>query len=210
MTSATESQAITKLLHDSSVILHGHFRFGRKGSIDERHGTMYVNPRAIFRNWQTSWQLVQALFEKIPAEIRDKIQVVAGPVTGGVVLARDLSGLTSTNRDLKLPGVETVFLSPSEGGYEITPSDQKILEEKNVLLVDDVLHRGRTMVICASRIMEAGGAVIATAEIVDRGLQTLPIRGNPENFFVEKLGPDTLYKVSECPMCKAGEPITRF
>jgi hypothetical protein len=100
---------------------------------------MYVNPRAIFRNWQTSWQLVQALFEKIPAEIRDKIQVVAGPVTGGVVLARDLSGLTSTNRDLKLPGVETVFLSPSEGGYEITPSDQKILEEKNVfLVVDDV------------------------------------------------------------------------
>jgi hypothetical protein len=55
---------------------------------------------------------------------------------------------------------------------------------------------------------EAGGTVVATAEICDRG-EALVDLGVPNIALAEYRAPDN-FKASECPLCRAGQPITRF
>ena len=211
MTTDTSRAKLIELLRSSEVILNGHFKFGQ--GLHERHGRVYVNPRAIFRDYSVSIQASQELLAQIDKEIVDQAEVVAGPVTGGVVLARDLSGLISANRDLRKPPVKTVFFEKSyDGLYELTRSDERVVEGKNVLLVDDVRHLNRTFAVCINRLHSAGAKVIATAEIVDRITKgRLPIvQGEPPNFCVGQLPEMELYTRADCPMCGQGVPITKF
>jgi orotate phosphoribosyltransferase len=194
-------------LEDSGAILHGHFKFG--SGRDERHGSTYVLGRRLFSIAYASKWLTQSLFDVLPAEIRQQTEFIAGPQTAGIIVARDLADFITTSRKKGEPGVEAVFFDKDkDGGYELHPSDQRRLKNRQVIIVDDVRHLGLTFAVCAQRVQEVGGSVIATAELIDRGLKVLPLR--VPNFFVGQIDPDKLYTKEECPKCRIGEPITRF
>ena len=61
---------------------------------------------------------------------------------------------------------------------------------------------------CAQIVESAGGTVIATVEICDR-LEAVVDPGVPNYALAEYEAPEN-YAVAECPMCRAGEPITTF
>jgi orotate phosphoribosyltransferase len=77
-----------------------------------------------------------------------------------------------------------------------------------VLLADDVRNTGATFARCAQVVERAGGTVIATVEICDR-LEAVVDLGVPNYALAEYEAPEN-YAVGECPMCRAGEPITTF
>jgi hypothetical protein len=56
--------------------------------------------------------------------------------------------------------------------------------------------------------MAAGATVVATAEICDR-MEAIIDLGVPNVALVEYKAPEN-YKVSNCPLCTSGVPITRF
>jgi hypothetical protein len=57
-------------------------------------------------------------------------------------------------------------------------------------------------------VTEAGGIVLATAEICDR-MEAIVTLDAPNYALAEYPAPEN-YAVAECPMCKAAEPITTF
>ncbi|MCK7461348.1 MAG: hypothetical protein MZU84_04410 [Sphingobacterium sp.] len=74
-------------------MLDGHFDFG-----NGYHGRVYLNPHQLFRYPSTIWRFAQDLIELMPASIVEDADVVAGPVTGGALLAHTIAGLLDSRR----------------------------------------------------------------------------------------------------------------
>jgi orotate phosphoribosyltransferase len=138
---------------------------------------------------------------------RPSVDVVAGPTTGGVILAFE------TGRQL---ATRAIFAEEVKGdgpprrefrrGFRIEPGER-------VLLVDDILTTGGSLLAMIPAVEAAGGEIVECAVLVDRsgGLQALASPTTGRRYGLNALwtldlptyeaGPAT------CPRCEAGEPI---
>jgi orotate phosphoribosyltransferase len=74
--------------------------------------------------------------------------------------------------------------------------------------VDDVRNTGQTLARCARLVSDAGGTVIATAQIYDR-LEAVTEAGVPNFALAEYRAPEN-YPATACPLCRSGVPVTSF
>jgi len=136
------------------------------------------------------------------------VDVVAGPTTGGIVLAFE------TARQL---GVRSIFAE------EVKDSDGTVRREfrrgftiargERVLLVDDILTTGGSLLAMLPAVEEFGGEIVTCAVLADRsgGLASLSSPKTGRSYPLRPLwqlqlptyepGPDT------CPACNAGVPL---
>jgi orotate phosphoribosyltransferase len=197
-------KALKDLQHSEVLMLDGHFDYG-----NGYHGRIYLNPHQLFRHPSTIWRFAQDLIDLMPSELVQRTEVVAGPVTGGALLAHTIAGLLDSRRSLTHPPCSFApFNYDPAGGLALRAFYRKELKGKRVLLADDVRNTGETLARCAALVQEAGGTVIATVEIYDRCEAVVEL-GVPNIALAEYRAPEN-YKASECPLCKAGMPITRF
>jgi pyrimidine operon attenuation protein/uracil phosphoribosyltransferase len=103
---------------------------------------------------------------------------------GGRWLADEIAGVL---REIGAGSVLVVPLDVSryrddrfgEGRPSMCAEDRALLDEKRVVVVDDVLFTGRTVRACLDAIMSAGRpSAIQLAVLVDRGHRELPIRAD--------------------------------
>lgn len=181
----------------------GHFDFG-----NGYHGPVYVNPHGLFRQPSTIWRFAQDLLDLMPGELMQQIEVVAGPATGGALLAHTIAGLLDSRRSLTHPPCLFAPFHLEPSGLAMREFYRRSLAGKRVLLADDVRNTGETFAKCAALVREAGGTVVATVEICDR-MEALVDLGVPNIALAEFKAPEN-YRTADCPLCKAGTPITRF
>jgi orotate phosphoribosyltransferase len=197
-------KALKDLQHSEVLMLNGHFDYG-----NGYHGRAYLNAHQLFRHPSTIWRFAQDLIDLFPADLVQQTEVVAGPVTGGALLAHTIAGLLDSRRSLTHPPCSFApFNYDPAGGFALRPFYRRELAGKRVLLADDVRNTGETFAKCAALVEEAGGTVVATTEIYDRCEAIVDLQV-PNIALAEYRAPEN-YKVEECPMCKAGTPITRF
>src|SRR3954470_6050423 len=198
-------QKAVKDLQDAGILMvDGHFDYG-----NGYHGRLYVNPHQIFRHPSTIWRFAQDLIDVVPGELIQRTEVVAGPVTGGALLAHTIAGLLDSRRSLTHPpALFAPFNYEAAGQFALRDFYRREIKGKQVLLADDVRNTGQTFARCASLVREAGATVLGTVEICDR-LETIGDLGVPNIALIEYKAPDN-FKVGECPLCQAGMPITRF
>ena len=128
---------------------------------------------------------------------------------GGALLAHTMAGLLDSRREItRPPMLFAPFSVDVDCGHTLTRFYQQQIAGRRVLLVDDVRNTGKTFEQCAALVREAGGTVLATVEICDR-MEALTETGVPNYALVEYKTSDN-FAAADCPMCKAGEPITRF
>ena len=196
-------KALNNLREFGVLMLDGHFDYG-----NGYHGRVYLNPHRIFRQPSLIWRLSQDLLDVLPEDVIASTEVVAGPVMGGALLAHTLAGLLDSRRSLNLPPTSFAPLSEDGGGLALRPFYQTVVHGKRVLLADDVRNTGKTFERAKSVIEAAGGSVIATVQICDR-LEAIVDLGIP-NYALAEYGAPENYSVAECPLCKAGTPVTHF
>lgn len=199
-------QALAKLQEFEVLMRNGHFDFG-----NGYHGRVYLNPHQLFRYPSTIWRLTQDLLDILPADLVEATEVVAGPVTGGALLAHTLAGLLDGRRALTHPPCSFApfnYDRDAGHGFLLRSFYAAQMAGRRVMLADDVRNTGKTYQRCAELVREAGGTVIATVQICDR-LEAMVDLGVPNYALVEYKAPDN-YPAAECPMCRAGEPITSF
>ena len=197
------AKALENLQRFEVLMLNGHFDFG-----NGYHGTLYLNPHQLFRYPSTIWRFAQDLLDILPASLLDVTEVVAGPVTGGALLAHTMAGLLDSRRDItRAPTVFAPF-NVDRDGQTLSRFYQQQVRGRKVLLVDDVRNTGQTLVRCAALVRESGGEVIATAEIYDR-LEAVMDVGVPNVALAEYKAPDN-YAAADCPLCRSGVPVTTF
>jgi orotate phosphoribosyltransferase len=136
------------------------------------------------------------------------VDLVAGPTTGGVILAFE------TGRQLGTPAIFAEEVKSADGpahrefrrGFRIEPGQR-------VLLVDDILTTGGSLLAMLPAVEALGGEIIECAVLVDRsgGLQALtsPVSGRVYSLRalwsmdlpIYEPGPAT------CPRCADGSPL---
>jgi orotate phosphoribosyltransferase len=188
--------------HD--VVMEGHFDFG-----NGFHGACYLNAHQMFQYPSTIWRMAQDLIDMIPGQIVADTEVVAGPVTGGALLAHTIAGLLDGRRALTHPPYSFAPFGADESGHPtLSPFYRRLLRGRRVLLADDVRNTGQTFAQCATLVEAAGGTVIATVEIVDRMEASMTLDA-PNIALVEYKAPAN-FPADGCPLCAAGAPVTTF
>jgi len=197
-------KALKDLQHHQVLMLNGHFDFG-----NDWHGRVYLNPHQLLRYPSVIWRFAQDLLDVLPAQLLESTDVVAGPVTGGALLAHTIAGLLDSRRDLRRPPTSFApFTVAAEQGLQLSRFYQQQIAGKRVLLVDDVRNTGQTLARCARLASDAGGTVLATAEIYDR-LEAVVDAGVPNFSLAEYRAPEN-YPAHACPLCQSGVPVTSF
>src|SRR5438876_9329771 len=198
MTSRTDirERALLDLQQSEVLIRDGHFDYG-----NGFHGRVYLNPHQLFRQPATIWRFAQDLIDLLPANLVQQTEVVAGPVTGGALLAHTIAGLLDSRRSLTHPPCSFApFTHDAGGGLTLRPFYRASLKGKRVLLADDVRNTGETFARAAALARDAGATVLATAEIYDR-LEAIKDAGGPNISLAEYNAPDN-YKVGARPLCR--------
>jgi len=186
------------------VVMDGHFDYG-----NGVHGALYLNAHQLFRYPSTIWRVAQDLIDIIPADVVAETEIVAGPVTGGALLAHTLAGLLDGRRALTHPPYSFAPFGSDEVGHPtLSAFYRRLVQGRRVLLADDVRNTGQTFAQCATLIEGGGGMVIATVEIVDRMEATMTLDA-PNIALVEYKAPAN-HLADVCPLCAAGMPITTF
>jgi orotate phosphoribosyltransferase len=196
-------KALQDLQHSEVLMLNGHFDYG-----NGYHGQVYLNPHQLFRHPSTIWRFAQDLIDLLPGELLQRIEVVAGPPTGGALLAHTIAGLLDSRRSLTHPPSLFAPFHYGPDGFRLRDFYRREIAGKRVLLADDVRNTGETLAQCAALVTSAAGTVVATAEIFDR-CEAIVDAGVPNIALVEYKAPPN-YAAADCPLCKAGTPITRF
>jgi orotate phosphoribosyltransferase len=125
-----------------------------------------------------------------------KIDVVAGPTTGGIILAFE------TARQLGTRGI----FAEKEGGIRVFRRDFEIAPGERVLIVDDILTTGSSIRETINAVDRLGGIIIGIGVLVDRSEKDLDFN---VPFFSCLRAPTTVYSPQECPLCIAHIPLVR-
>lgn len=197
-------KAFDELQRAGVLMLDGHFDYG-----NGYHGRVYLNPHQLFRFPSTIWRFAQDLIDLMPATLVEQADVVAGPATGGALLAHTIAGLLDSRRKLTEPArLFAPFAPDHAGGHTLRPFYRTQMAGKRVLIADDVRNTGQTFERCAALVTRAGGTVIGTVEICDR-LEAIVDLGVPNIAVAEYRAPDN-YPASQCPLCREGREVSAF
>lgn len=198
-------QALRNLQEFEVLMLDGHFDYG-----NGYHGRVYLNPHQLFRQPSTIWRFAQDLLDIMPADMLAQTEIVAGPVTGGALLAHTIAGLLDGRRSLTHPPClfAPFTIATDEGGFGLRRFYEHMMAGRRVLLADDVRNTGKTHHRCKSLVETAGGTVIATVQIYDRQEAVVDL-GVP-NISLATYRASENYPANDCPMCRQGQPITAF
>ncbi len=183
-----EEAAVRKLLKDTGAVLEGHFLL-----TSGLHSPLYVEKFQVLQWPEHTARLCAALAEMFGG---DGVQVVVGPVTGGIILAHEVG---------KNLGTRAIFTERENGkmtlrrGFAIEPGER-------VLVVEDIVTTGGSVQEVLEVVHACGGEVVGVALLVDRS-------GGKVDFGVRTEALLTLavptYKPEECPLCRDGVPITK-
>ena len=192
------------LFRRSGALREGHFLL-KSG----RHGDAYVEKFAVLSDPAATSELCGFW----AARHRDDdgsstVDLVAGPTTGGVILAFE------TGRQL---GVRSIFAEEVRGDDGVTHREFRrgfrIEPGERVLLVDDILTTGGSLLSMIPAVEAMGGEIVECAVLVDRsgGRPTLTSPSTGRVYSLRSLWrlelPTYESGAATCPLCAAGRPI---
>ena len=179
---------VEEIFEKSGAILKGHFLLA-----SGLHSPVYWEKFQVLQFPEYTEQLC----DMIAAHFRkQEIQVVAGPTTGGIILAFEVA------RQL---GVRGIF-AEKEGsgrafrrGFSINPGER-------VLIVDDILTTGGSIREVMTAVANQGGIVVGVGVLVDRSEKKVDF-GVP--LFSCHHAITQTYTPENCPLCAAQIPLVK-
>lgn len=183
----TEAE-VKDLFIQTGAILEGHFLL-----TSGRHSMMYVEKFQVLQHPEHTETLCKELAERFRSA---NIDVVVGPVTGGILLSHEVG---------KALGTRALFTERENGkmalrrGFFIKPGER-------VLVVEDIVTTGGSVKEVIDVVEAAGGTIAGVGLLVDRS-------GGKAHFDypVEALLHLDVasFTPEECPACQQGVPITK-
>lgn len=183
-------QSVDALLRERGAILEGHFELS-----SGRHADRFIEKFRILQ-WP---DITEAMCSDIAAAFRGQTNLVAGPTTGGVILAYETARQLGTScvvaekREDGQPGREF------RRGFEVGPGDR-------VLVVDDVLTTGGSIREVIDAVRERGATVAGVGVLVDRSGGSVDF-GVP--FFACMAIDVASWDPGDCQLCRDGVTLVK-
>lgn len=178
-----------RLFREAGAFLEGHFRL-----TSGRHSGQYLEKFALLQ-WA---KYTEPLCRMIADRFRDAgVQVVAGPTTGGIILAYEVG---------RLLGVRGIFAEKDDAGRRSFQRGFRIEPGERVLVVDDILTTGGSIREVLDAVRALGGDVAGVGVLADRTAGKVDF-GVP--FFACLTLAIESYPPDDCPLCRAGFPLEK-
>ena len=181
--------SVEDIFQKSGAVLKGHFLLA-----SGLHSPVYWEKFRVLQFPNYTEQLCRMITSNFQ---KQKIQVVAGPTTGGIILAFEVA------RQL---GVRGIF-AEKEGaqersfrrGFNIDPGER-------VLIVDDILTTGNSIREVMAATTRQGGIITGIGVLVDRSDEGIEF-GVP--LFSCHRAVTPTYTPQDCPLCAAKIPLVK-
>ena len=177
---------VLEIFRTTGAIKEGHFLLA-----SGLHSPVYWEKFRILQYPHLTEKLCRLIAQHFKGQ---KIDVVAGPTTGGIILAFE------TARQL---GVRSIF-AEKEGEVRVFRRDFEIAPGEHILVVDDILTTGSSLRETISAVDKLGGIITGIGVLVDRSEKKLDFN---LPFFSCLRAPTTVYSPQECPLCAARIPL---
>jgi orotate phosphoribosyltransferase len=180
---------IEQIFEKSGAILKGHFLL-----TSGRHSPVYWEKFKVLQYPDYTQQLCRLIADHFRQQ---KIQVVAGPTTGGIILAFEVA------RQLGVRGIFAEKVGEKERAFK---RGFGIEGGERVLIVDDILTTGGSIREVMAAVNKQGGIIIGIGVLVDRSEQKMDF-GVP--LFSCHRAETITYSPQDCPLCKAKIPLVK-
>lgn len=183
-----DREEVLGLFRSSGALLEGHFKLS-----SGLHSGGYLQCALVLQHPAHAEALGRALGEKLR---KLGANVVLSPALGGLIIGHEVG---------RALGVRAIFAERQEKtltlrrGFQLSSSDR-------VVVIEDVVTTGgstRETIVVAE---QAGAKVIGAGAIIDRSGGNSSL-GVPFESLVSLALPT--YQPEACPMCKAGQPVTK-
>ena len=193
-----------RIFREAGAFREGHFLL-KSG----RHGDAYVEKFQVLQDPAATSELCGLWAARVRNRDGDPIvDVVAGPTTGGIILAFE------TARQLGLRSIFAEEVRDADGathrafrrGFRIEPGER-------VLLVDDILTTGGSLLAMIPAVEEQGGEIVECDVLVDRsgGKAALESPVSGRSYALRSLWqldlPTYEPGAKTCPRCRDGTPL---
>lgn len=183
-----------------AIISNSHFVYS-----SGRHSSVYINKDALYLHTNAISALCQLMARPYDA---NEIDVVVGPVLGGIVLSQWVAHSLNTERS---SGETLALYAEKEGdgpdkkfffgrGYD------QYISGKNVLVVEDILTTGGSARQVIELVRKHGGNVVGVSALCNRGgVQPKDVGDVPISTLIT-VNLET-FTEAECPFCQQQVPI---
>ncbi len=200
MSSMNNPQIMQMFADVDAIISDSHFVYS-----SGRHSSVYINKDALYLHTKTIAALCALMARSYDAE---QIDVVVGPVLGGIVLSQWVAYALTVRRS----SGETLAIyaekdndSPDKT-FSFHRGYDAYVPGRNILVVEDVLTTGGSVRQVIELIRRLGGNVV--------GLSALCNRGNVQPADVDNVPIQSLIQINletfaeaDCPFCQTRVPI---
>jgi len=206
-----DSEEVTRILASvNAVITNSHLVY-----TSGKHGSAYVNKDAVYPHTKKTAALCHMLAEEFKD---DGVEVVIAPAVGGVILSQWTAHYLSAITDIEVLGVYAdkepilaaepgeVFGAQVGDRFIIKRGYNKLIVGKRVLVVEDIVNTGGSVMKTIAAVRACGGNVIGVGALCNRGGVTT------QDLDVAKFVPLTevtldAWDEADCPLCAQGVPI---
>ena len=174
----------TGIFTESGALMEGHFKL-----TSGRHSNRYMQCAQVLQYPHFTEKLAAHIAEKYNGE---KIDFVIGPAMGGIIVSYEVA------RQLRVP---SIFCERENGkmtlrrGFKLEPGDK-------VLVVEDVVTTGGSVVEVMDIVRQSGAEVVGVAVLVDRSAGKVNFGVRTEAVLSMDI---ESWEASDCPLCQAGQ-----
>lgn len=193
-----EEQEVRNILNEvGAVLTDDHF------VLNDGHSSSYVNKDAIFPHTAKVSALCRGIAEQF---VSDKVEVVIAPAIGAIALsqwaAHNLGWFIS--REVLAVYAEKRW---SDSTFHITRGYDKLVTNKNVLVIEDILTTGSSIRDVVRCVRDIGGNVVGVGAICNRGGVTPAMLGDVPKLISLLNLPLERWEEKDCPLCARNVPV---
>ena len=183
---------VLERLREIGALKTGHFLLS-----SGRHSDVYLEKFDLLRNPKATEDICRGFAERFAG---DRIDVVAGPTTGGIILAFE------TARQIGVAAAYAERASDGSTGREIRRGTT-FAPGARVLVVDDILTTGGSVRETLTALEAHPVDIVSVAVLVDRsGGQTT---FGPVPLFALATQTVASWPAEDCPLCRQGLPLVK-
>ncbi len=195
-----DTEVMQIFIDTGAIVRDSHFVY-----TSGRHSSVYINKDAVYLHTGSISQLCQEMARPYNAQA---IDVVVGPVMGGIILSQWVAHYLNERRSSG--EVLAVYAEKGADGvnkqFFFGRGYDRYVPGKNVLVVEDVLTTGGSVRQIVDLVRGHGGNVVGLAALCNRGnVQSETVGGVPIHALISI--DLATYAPEECPFCKQGVPI---
>jgi orotate phosphoribosyltransferase len=195
-----DPRILQMFLDVGAVVRDSHFVY-----TSGRHSSVYINKDAVYLHTGIISALCREMARPYAAE---QIDVVVGPVMGGIILSQWVAHYLNEQRETG----ETLAVYAEKGTDSVDKQFffgrgyDKYISGKNVLIAEDILTTGGSVRQVVELVRRQGGNVVGITALCNRGnVQPDAVGGVPIHALIA-IDLDT-YAPEDCPFCRNNVPI---